>query len=31
VGIHDEGIRTRWRLEEYLGNPRVQIHLIGVY
>ncbi|MBN1210844.1 MAG: ferrichrome ABC transporter substrate-binding protein [Myxococcaceae bacterium] len=31
VGIHDEGIRSRWRLEEYLGNPRVQIHLIGVY
>ncbi|HVG58855.1 MAG TPA: TonB C-terminal domain-containing protein [Hyalangium sp.] len=31
VGIHDDGIRTRWRLEEYLGNPRVQIHLIGVY
>jgi TonB family protein len=31
VGIHDEGIRTRWRLEEYLGNPRVQIHLIGIY
>ncbi|WPB80086.1 energy transducer TonB [Archangium violaceum] len=31
VGIRDEGIRSRWRLEEYLGNPRVQIHLIGVY
>jgi hypothetical protein len=31
VGIHEDGIRTRWRLEEYLGNPRVQIHLIGVY
>ena len=31
VGIHDDGIHTRWRLEEYLGNPRVQIHLIGVY
>jgi TonB family protein len=31
VGIHDDGIRSRWRLEEYLGNPRVQIHLIGVY
>ncbi len=31
VGIHADGIRTRWRLEEYLGNPRVQIHLIGVY
>jgi TonB family protein len=31
VGIHDTGIRTRWRLEEYLGNPRVQIHLIGIY
>jgi hypothetical protein len=31
VGIRDDGIRSRWRLEEYLGNPRVQIHLIGVY
>lgn len=31
VGIHDDGIRSRWRLEEYLGNPRVQIHLISVY
>ncbi|QRO02322.1 ferrichrome ABC transporter substrate-binding protein [Archangium violaceum] len=31
VGIRDDGMRTRWRLEEYLGNPRVQIHLIGVY
>ncbi|HYO59152.1 ferrichrome ABC transporter substrate-binding protein [Archangium sp.] len=31
VGIHDDGIRSRWRLEEYLGNPRVRIHLIGVY
>ncbi|WP_240486462.1 ferrichrome ABC transporter substrate-binding protein [Hyalangium minutum] len=31
VGIHDSGLRTRWRLEEYLGNPRVQIHLIGIY
>jgi len=30
VGTHDEGIRTRWRLEEYLGNPRVQSHLIGI-
>ena len=31
VGIHDDGMRSRWRLQEYLGNPRVQIHLIGVY
>ncbi|RKH69013.1 ferrichrome ABC transporter substrate-binding protein [Corallococcus llansteffanensis] len=31
VGIHDEGMRSRWRLKEFLGNPRVQIHLIGVY
>ncbi|MCP3135905.1 ferrichrome ABC transporter substrate-binding protein [Pyxidicoccus xibeiensis] len=31
VGIRDDGMRTRWRLQEYLGNPRVQIHLIGVY
>lgn len=31
AGLHDEGIRSRWRLEEYLGNPRVQIHLMGVY
>ncbi|WP_224240229.1 ferrichrome ABC transporter substrate-binding protein [Hyalangium gracile] len=31
VGIRDEGIRSRWRFEEYLGNPRVRIHLIGVY
>ncbi len=31
VGIHDDGMRSRWRLREYLGNPRVQIHLIGVY
>ncbi|WP_240358577.1 ferrichrome ABC transporter substrate-binding protein [Myxococcus vastator] len=31
LGIRDDGMRSRWRLEEYLGNPRVQIHLIGVY
>ncbi len=31
VGIHDDGMRTRWRLKEFLGNPRVQIHLIGIY
>ena len=31
AGIHENGIRTRWRLEEYLGNPRVQIHLISIY
>ncbi|MFP2927589.1 ferrichrome ABC transporter substrate-binding protein [Pyxidicoccus sp. 3LG] len=31
VGIRDDGMRSRWRLKEYLGNPRVQIHLIGVY
>ncbi len=31
VGIRDEGIRSRWQLEEYLGNPRVQIRLLGVY
>ncbi|RKG92774.1 ferrichrome ABC transporter substrate-binding protein [Corallococcus terminator] len=31
AGIHDDGMASRWRLEEYLGNPRVQIHLIGVY
>jgi hypothetical protein len=31
VGIRDDGIRSRWRLKEYLGNPSVQIHLIGVY
>lgn len=31
VGIRENGIRTRWRLEEYLGNPRVQIHLISIY
>jgi hypothetical protein len=31
AGLHDDGIRSRWRLEEYLGNPRVHIHLIGVY
>ncbi|WP_241758734.1 ferrichrome ABC transporter substrate-binding protein [Pyxidicoccus parkwayensis] len=31
VGIHDDGMRSRWRLKEFLGNPRVQIHLIGVY
>ncbi|NOJ83281.1 ferrichrome ABC transporter substrate-binding protein [Myxococcus xanthus] len=31
LGVRDDGMRSRWRLEEYLGNPRVQIHLIGVY
>ncbi|QDF02457.1 ferrichrome ABC transporter substrate-binding protein [Myxococcus xanthus] len=31
LGIREDGMRSRWRLEEYLGNPRVQIHLIGVY
>ncbi|AKQ69201.1 Ferric siderophore transport system, periplasmic binding protein TonB [Myxococcus hansupus] len=31
LGIRDDGMRSRWRLEEYLGNPRVQIRLIGVY
>ncbi|WP_199732680.1 ferrichrome ABC transporter substrate-binding protein [Corallococcus praedator] len=31
AGLHDDGMASRWRLEEYLGNPRVQIHLIGVY
>jgi hypothetical protein len=31
VGSHDDGMRSRWRLKEYLGNPRVQIHLIGIY
>nr|WP_216609123.1 ferrichrome ABC transporter substrate-binding protein [Myxococcus sp. CA005] len=31
LGIRDDGMRSRWRLEEYLGNPRVQIHLMGVY
>ncbi|WP_208719526.1 ferrichrome ABC transporter substrate-binding protein [Corallococcus sicarius] len=31
VGIHDDGMRSRWRLKEFLGNPRVQIHLMGVY
>lgn len=31
LGIHDSGMRSRWRLKEFLGNPRVQIHLIGVY
>ncbi|WP_223752896.1 ferrichrome ABC transporter substrate-binding protein [Myxococcus sp. RHSTA-1-4] len=31
VGMRDDGMRTRWRLKEYLGNPRVQIHLIGIY
>jgi outer membrane biosynthesis protein TonB len=31
VGLRDDGIRSRWRLKEYLGNPSVQIHLIGVY
>jgi hypothetical protein len=31
VGIRDDGMRSRWQLKEFLGNPRVQIHLIGVY
>ncbi|GMT98582.1 hypothetical protein KH5H1_27010 [Corallococcus caeni] len=31
VGIREDGMRTRWRLEEYLGNPRVRVHLISVY
>ncbi|NOK34870.1 ferrichrome ABC transporter substrate-binding protein [Corallococcus exercitus] len=31
VGIREDGMRTRWRLEEYLGNPRVRIHLISIY
>ncbi len=31
VGLRDDGMRSRWRLKEFLGNPRVQIHLIGVY
>ncbi|CAM3313660.1 ferrichrome ABC transporter substrate-binding protein [Corallococcus soli] len=31
AGLHEDGMSSRWRLEEYLGNPRVQIHLIGVY
>ncbi|MBN9682650.1 MULTISPECIES: ferrichrome ABC transporter substrate-binding protein [unclassified Corallococcus] len=31
VGIHEDGMRTRWRLEEYLGNPRVRVHLISIY
>ncbi|WP_338870858.1 ferrichrome ABC transporter substrate-binding protein [Myxococcus stipitatus] len=30
-GLRDDGLRSRWRLEEYLGNPRVKIVLIGVY
>ncbi|RKH91397.1 ferrichrome ABC transporter substrate-binding protein [Corallococcus sp. AB045] len=31
VGIREDGMRTRWRLEEYLGNPRVRVHLISIY
>jgi hypothetical protein len=31
VGIREDGMRSRWRLKEYLGNRTVQIHLIGVY
>ncbi|WP_241757773.1 ferrichrome ABC transporter substrate-binding protein [Myxococcus landrumensis] len=30
-GLRDDGLRSRWRLEEYLGNPRVKVVLIGVY
>jgi hypothetical protein len=31
MGIHEDGMWTRWRLEEYLGNPRVRIRLLAVY
>ncbi|WP_223637884.1 ferrichrome ABC transporter substrate-binding protein [Corallococcus sp. EGB] len=31
MGIREDGMRTRWRLEEYLGNPRVRVHLISIY
>src|SRR5207253_3169662 len=30
-GIHPEGLKTRWRLEEYLGSPRVHVLLLSVY
>ncbi|MCP3102046.1 TonB C-terminal domain-containing protein [Myxococcus sp. K15C18031901] len=31
VGVKADGLRSRWRLEEYLGNPRVKVILIGIY
>ena len=31
AGIHADGMSSRWRLEEFLGNPRVRIQLIAVY
>lgn len=31
VGGKGDGLRSRWRLEEYLGNPRVKVILIGIY
>lgn len=31
VGLREDGMRTRWRLEEYLGNPHVRVHLISIY
>ncbi|NTX61015.1 ferrichrome ABC transporter substrate-binding protein [Myxococcus sp. CA051A] len=30
-GLRADELRSRWRLEEYLGNPRVKVVLIGVY
>ncbi|WP_199728898.1 ferrichrome ABC transporter substrate-binding protein [Corallococcus sp. CA053C] len=30
-GSHEDGMASRWRLEEYLGNPRVRIRLLAVY
>ncbi|MBZ4397979.1 TonB C-terminal domain-containing protein [Myxococcus sp. AS-1-15] len=30
-GLRSDGLRSRWRLEEYVGNPRVKVILIGVY
>lgn len=31
LGLREDELRSRWRLEEYLGNPRVKVILIGVY
>ncbi|MFY2562550.1 ferrichrome ABC transporter substrate-binding protein [Corallococcus terminator] len=31
LGLPENELRSRWRLEEYLGNPRVKVILIGVY
>lgn len=31
LGLPEDELRSRWRLEEYLGNPRVKVILIGVY